>query len=82
MRRSSVGGILQMQLFAEGAAMQVNENAGQVQKVKRIPDVDGAELAKKVMPETLDDGPRPVATKKPEVAVEPKRHSRRYGAGF
>lgn len=62
--------------------MEVNQNIGQVQQVKRIPDVDGAKLARKVMSATLDDGLGPVATKKPEVAVEPKRSSRRYGAGF
>ena len=73
-----------MQFFAGGAVMQVNENVGQVQPVKRIPDVvDEAPSAENAMPKTLDDGPgtsRPVATKKPEVAVEPKR--KRFGAGF
>ena len=70
-----------MQLFAEGSVMQVNETVGQVQPVKRIPDVDGAKLAKPVMPVALDDGPRPAAARKPEVAGEPRR-LRRYGAGF
>ncbi len=65
--------------------MQVNENVGQVQQVKRIPDVDEANLVKKAMLRNLDDGPttpRPVAAKKPEAATEPKRKLRRYGAGF
>lgn len=68
-----------------GALMQVNENVGQVQQVKRIPDVDEANLVKKAMLQNLDDGPttpRPVAAKKPEAATEPKRKLRRYGAGF
>ena len=64
--------------------MQVNENAGQVQQVKLIPDVaDDAPSGKRAMPLPLDDGPgvpRSVATKKPEVAAEPKR--KRFGAGF
>ena len=59
--------------------MQVNENVGPVQQVKRIPDVDEAPIAKRANLKTLDDGPGPVATKKPEVAVGPKR---RFGAGF
>ena len=75
-----------MQFFAGGVVMQVDENVGQVQQVKRIPDgVDEARLDKKARLETLDDGPgpgepRPVTTKKPEVAVEPKRKG--FGAGF
>lgn len=62
--------------------MQVSENVGQVQQGKRIPDVDGDKPTKRAMPQTLDDGPRAAATKKLEVAVEPKRNLRRYGAGF
>ena len=81
MRRSSIGGILWMQLVT-GAPMEVNQNIGQVQQVKRIHDVDGDKPAKRAMPETLDDGPRAVAKKKPEAAVEPKRAPRRFGAGF
>lgn len=86
MYRSSIGGILWMQLFA-GAPMQVNENVGQVQPVKRIPVVDEAPIAERAKLETRADradadARRPVATKKPEVAVEPKRNSSRFGAGF
>lgn len=65
--------------------MQVNENVGQVQKVKRIPDLDVSPIDRRAMRKTLDDGPGvppPVATGKPEGAVEPKRHSLRFGAGF
>jgi len=65
--------------------MQVNENVGQVQQVKRIPELDKAPIDRRAMLKTLDDGPgapRPVATGRPEVAVKPKRHSRRFGAGF
>ena len=66
--------------------MQVNENAGQVPQVKRVPDVvEGTPSVKNTMPKTLDDGagvdaPRPVATRKPDAAVEPKRQQ--FGAGF
>ena len=67
---------------SRGAIMQVNENVGQVQQVTRIPDVDGDKPAKKALLQNLDDGPRPVATNKPEAADEPKRGSRRFGAGF
>lgn len=63
-----------------GAIMQVNENVGHVQQLTRIPDVDGDKTAKRAMLQTLDDGPRPAATKKSEVADEPKR--KRFGAGF
>ena len=37
--------------------MQVNENAGQVPQVKRVPDVvEGTPSVKNTMPKTLDDG--------------------------
>lgn len=65
--------------------MQVDDNVGQVQQVKRIPILDQAPIDRRAMLKTLDDGPgapRPVATGIPEVAVEPKRLSRRFGAGF
>ena len=61
--------------------MQINENLEQAQKVKRIPVVDEAPIDKRAMLNTLDDGPRPGATRKPEVADEPTR-KRRFGAGF
>jgi hypothetical protein len=72
------------QLFAEGTVMQVNENVGQVQQVKRIPGVDEASVVKRAMLETRADrpgagAPRPGARKKLEVAVGPRR---RFGAGF
>ena len=73
--------------FSEGAAMQMNENVGQAQPLKRLPDEDEAPIARRTKPETRAkrpdaDASPPVVSQPPEITVEPKRYPRWYGAGF
>ena len=67
--------------------MQTNEIVGQSKLVARLPEVDGASIAKRPMLDawakrTDAGGSRAVAAKQPEVTAGSQRNPRRYGAGF